>query len=71
MARELYLSDTSGIVVSYWLLPFLDRGVSEQVISLRNLSRKVDIPTIRGKTGVITTYKNVVKTTENYRAKWL
>ena len=28
LARELYLSDTSGIVVSYWLLPFLDRSVS-------------------------------------------
>ena len=27
-ARELYLSDTSDIVVSYWLLPFLDRSVS-------------------------------------------
>ena len=71
LARELYLSDTSGIVVSYWLLPFLDRSVSEQVISLRNLSRKVDTSTIRGKTGVITTYKNVVKTTKNYREKWL
>ena len=41
------------------------------VVSLRNLSRKVDASTIRGKTGVITTYKNVVKTTENYRVKWL
>ena len=28
LARELYLSDTSGIVVSCWLLPFLDRSVS-------------------------------------------
>ena len=28
LARELYLSDTSGIVVSYWLFPFLDRSVS-------------------------------------------
>ena len=28
LARELYLSDTSGIAVSYWLLPFLDRCVS-------------------------------------------
>ena len=72
LARELYLSDTSGIVVSYWLLPFLDRSVSGiGVISLRNFIRKLDISTIRGKTSVITTYKNVVKTTENYRAKWL
>ena len=30
LARELYLSNTSGIVVSHWLLPFLDRSVSEQ-----------------------------------------
>ena len=72
LARELYLSDTSGIVVSYWLFPFLDRSVSGiGVISLRNLSRKVDTSTIRGKTGVTTTYKNVVKTTENYMVKWL
>ena len=49
-----------------WIGVFQNR-----VISLRNLSRKVDVSTIRGKTGVITTYKNVVKTTENYRAKWL
>ena len=49
-----------------WIGVFQNR-----VISLRNLSRKVDASTIRGKTGVITTYKNVVKTTENYRAKWL
>ena len=28
LAMELYLSDTNGIVVSYWLLPFLDRSVS-------------------------------------------
>ena len=47
-----------------WIGVFQNR-----VISLRNLSRKVDVSTIRGKTGVITTYKNVVKTTENYRAK--
>ena len=49
-----------------WIGVFQNR-----VISLRNLSRKVDVSTIRGKTSVITTYKNVVKTTENYRAKWL
>ena len=49
-----------------WIGVFQNR-----VVSLRNLSRKVDVSTIRGKTGVITTYKNVVKTTENYRAKWL
>ena len=49
-----------------WIGVFQNR-----VISLRNFSRKVDTSTIRGKTGVITTYKNVVKTTENYRVRWL
>ena len=27
-SARVVLSDTSGIVVSYWLLPFLDRSVS-------------------------------------------
>ena len=49
-----------------WIGVFQNR-----VISLRNFSGKVDVSTIRGKTGVITTYKNVVKTTENYKVKWL